>query len=188
MAVSAVEDVSRLMRSFRQGDQQAARELVDLLYPELRRIAAGQMRRERAGHTWQPTVLVNELYLELIKIRALKPGQDETSEKEAFLKLAAYLMKRLLIHHSRPLYRRVEKVPFDGFAETGRGGGEELAEIEAALSRLAAVNPRLRAVVELKVFEGLTGEEIAQRLNCGPATVARDWNFARHWLQEELQP
>lgn len=182
------EDVSRLMRSFRQGDQQAAKKLVDLLYPELRRIAIGQMRRERADHTWQPTVLVNELYLELIKIRALKPGQDEAGEKEAFLKLAAHLMKRLLIHHARPLYRRVERVPLDSTAESGKEGGPELAEIDAALTRLAAVNPRLRTVVELKVFEGLTGEEIAQRLGCGPATVVRDWNFARHWLQEELQP
>jgi RNA polymerase sigma factor (TIGR02999 family) len=188
MAGTAAADVSRLMRSFRQGDQQAANQLVDLLYPELRRIAAGQMRRERADHTWQPTALVNELYLELTKIRALRTGQDEPGEKEAFLRLAAYLMKRLLIHHARPLYRRVEKAPVEGIPEAGRGGGEELAEIEAALSRLAAVNPRLRTVVELKVFEGLTGEEIAQRLGCGPATVARDWNFARHWLQEELQP
>ncbi len=188
MVRSAAEDVGRLMRSFRQGDQQAAKQLVDLLYPELRRIAAGQMRLERADHTWQPTVLVNELYLELIKIRALKPGEDEAGEREAFLRLAAHLMKRLLIHHSRPRYRRVEKVPLDGIAETKRGGGEELAQIEAALSRLAALNPRLRTVVELKVFEGLTGEEIAQRLGCGPATVARDWNFARHWLQKELQP
>jgi RNA polymerase sigma factor (TIGR02999 family) len=188
MAGSVAEDVSRLMRSFRQGDQQAAKQLVDLLYPELRRIAVGQMRRERTDHTWQPTVLVNELYLELIKIRVLKPGQDETGEREAFLRLAAYLMKRLLIHHSRPLYRRVEKVPLEGIAEAKGGGGEELAEIEAALSRLAAVNPRLRTVVELKVFEGLTGEEIAQRLGCGPATVPRDWNFARHWLQKEIQP
>jgi RNA polymerase sigma factor (TIGR02999 family) len=132
-------------------------------------------------------VLVNELYLELIKIKALKPGQDEAGEKEDFLRLAAHLMKRLLIHHSRPLYRRIERVPFDSTAEFCKEGGQELAEIEAALSRLAAVNPRLRTVVEMKVFEGLTGEEIAQRLGCGPATVARDWNFAKHWLQEELQ-
>jgi RNA polymerase sigma factor (TIGR02999 family) len=186
MAGLAAEDVSRLMRSFRQGDQQAAKQLVDLLYPELRRIAAGQMRRERADHTWQPTVLVNELYLELIKIKALRPRQEESGEKEAFLKLAAHLMKRLLIHHSRPLYRQVEKVPLASSAESPGGGAGELAEIDTALSRLAAVNPRLRQIVELKVFEGLTGDEIAQRLGCGPATVARDWNFARHWLQDEL--
>ncbi|MCL4853182.1 MAG: sigma-70 family RNA polymerase sigma factor [Bryobacteraceae bacterium] len=182
------QDVSQLMRSFRQGDQQAAKLLVDLLYPELRRIAARQMRRERADHTWQPTVLVNELYLELIRIRALKPEQSAVGEKEAFLRLAAHLMKRLLIHHSRPLYRRIEKVPLTSTVDSGREGTEELMEIDTALSRLEAVSPRLRTVVELKVFEGLTGVEIAQRLGCGPATVARDWNFARHWLQEELQP
>jgi RNA polymerase sigma factor (TIGR02999 family) len=182
-------NVNQLMGAFREGNQQAAKQLVGMLYPDLRRIAVWQMRRERAGHSWQATELINELYLELIKIKALRPGQSDGGEKGAFLSLAAHLMKRLLIRHARPLYRRAEKVPLDGHAEPAptRGNATELAEVDAALSRLAAVNPRLRTVVELKVFEGLTGEEIAQRLGCGPATVARDWNFARHWLQEELR-
>jgi RNA polymerase sigma factor (TIGR02999 family) len=182
------EDVARLMKAFREGDPQAPKDLVNLLYPELRRLAASHMRREGAGHSWQPTALVNEFYLELIKIKALRPGEDPAEEKQAFLRLAAHMMKRLLIHHSRPLYRRVEKVALDENAETPVSGDEELLEIDAALGRLEALNPRLRAVVELKVFEGLTAEEIAERLGCGPATVARDWSFARKWLQEELRP
>ena len=182
------DDVARLMKSFRGGDSQAAKDLVNLLYPDLRRLAASQMRREDAAHSWQPSALVNEFYLELIKIKALKPGPDAAEEKQAFLRLAAHLMKRLLIHHSRPLHCRIEKVPLDEEAESRMSGEEELLQIDTALHRLESVNPRLRAVVELRVFEGLTGEEIAERLGCGPATVARDWSFARRWLQEELRP
>lgn len=182
------DDIARLMMLFRSGDTSAARELVDLLYPELRRMAASQMRRESAGHTWQPSALVNEFYLELIKIKALKPGESAAEEKQAFLRLAAHMMKRLLIHHSRPLYRRVDKVGLEEIPELSERGDEELAEINTALLRLEALNPRLRAVVEMKVFEGLTGDEIAERLGCGPATVARDWSFARKWLQEEMKP
>jgi RNA polymerase sigma factor (TIGR02999 family) len=182
------EDVGRLMKSFRAGDRQAAKDLVNLLYPELRRLAGAQMCRERTPHSWQPTALVNEFYLELIKIKTLKPGEDPAEEKQAFLRLAAHLMKRLLIHHSRPLYKRVEKVVFDEEAEISVNGDEDLVEIDAALNRLGSLNPRLRAVVELRVFEGMTGEQIAERLGCGPATVARDWSFARRWLKEELRP
>lgn len=176
------------MKSFRAGDRLAAKELVDLLYPELRRLAAAQMRRERTPHSWQPTALVNEFYLELVKIKSLKPGEDPAEEKQAFLRLAAHLMKRLLIHHSRPLYKRVEKVALEEETVLSVNGDEELVEIDATLNRLESLNPRLRAVVELRVFEGLTGEQIAERLGCGPATVARDWSFARRWLQEELRP
>jgi RNA polymerase sigma factor (TIGR02999 family) len=187
-AASIADDIAKLMTAFRAGDSQAARELVDLLYPELRRMAASQMRREPAGHSWQPTALVNEFYLELIKIRALQPGDSAGEEKQAFLRLAAHVMKRLLIHHSRPLYRRVGKVALEEIPDLAGRGDQELTEITTALGRLETIHPRLRAVVELKVFEGLTGEEIAQRLGCGPATVARDWSFARKWLQEEMQP
>jgi RNA polymerase sigma factor (TIGR02999 family) len=191
-----VEDVVRLMRSFRSGNLEAANDLVNLLYPDLRRLAASHMRDERAGHTWQPTALVNEFYLQLIKIKALEPRENAAEEKQAFLRLAAHMMKRLLIHHSRPLYRRLEKVSLTEEPESPRresmsgpnSGDDELLQIDTALRRLENVNPRLRAVVELRVFSGLTGEEIAEKLGCGPATVARDWNFARRWLQKELRP
>src|SRR5258708_40117622 len=104
------ETVAGLMARFRHGDHAAAGQLVDLFYPELRRIAAARMRTERSDHTWQPTVLVNELYLELVKIKALRESDSGAeSERSAFLRLAAFLMKRLLIHHSRPLSRRAQK-------------------------------------------------------------------------------
>ena|SRR5581483_772632 len=186
---SSPETVAHLMADFRRGDASAAGKLVDVFYPELRRIAGERMGRERPGHSWQPTVLVNELYLRLIKIRALRSADGETEqEHQAFLRLAAHIMKRLLIEHARPLYKRSEKTVISDLPDTSSSGMETLAEIEAALRELNAINPDVRAVVELRVFEGLTGEEIARRLGCGTATVTRHWNFARHWLAREFGP
>jgi RNA polymerase sigma factor (TIGR02999 family) len=183
------ELVGELMAAFRRGDKRAAARLVEILYPELKRLAAARMRSERADHTWQPTVLVNELYMELIKVKALGPAEGEGGkEQAAFLGLASYMMRRLLIQHSRPLARRVQKIELN---ESGidaiESSGEELREIENLLDKLAEIDPRLREVVEMKVFEGRTGDEIAQRLGCTRRSVVRYWNFASQWLREELQ-
>jgi RNA polymerase sigma factor (TIGR02999 family) len=173
------------MASFRNGDHEAAGRLVELFYPELRRIAAARMRRERSDHTLQPTAVVHQLYLELVKIKALRPASsDGADEKAAFLGLAAFLMKRLLIHHARPLSRRAEKAEVTDLPGPHSSTEHSLLEIDDVLNRLAAINPALRRVVELRVFEGLTREEIAREMGCGTATVARHWSFARNWLEE----
>jgi RNA polymerase sigma factor (TIGR02999 family) len=180
------DSVARLMARFRNGDHEAAGRLVELFYPELRRIAAARMRAERPDHTLQPTAVVHQLYLELVKIKALRPaGSDGSPDEEAaFLGLAAYLMKQLLIHHARPLAKRVAKTEVPEMPGPQSTAEYSLIEIDDALNRLAAINPALRRVVELRVFEGLTREEIAQKMGCGTATVARHWNFARNWLAE----
>jgi RNA polymerase sigma factor (TIGR02999 family) len=179
------DTVARLMASFRNGNHSAASQLVEAFYPELRRIAAARMRGERRDHTLQPTALVHQLYLELVKIKALRSTSlDGEDDKKAFLGLAAYLMKRLLIHHARPLSRRVEKTALPDFPTPDSGTEQALIEIDDTLNRLAGINPALRQVVELRVFEGLTREEIAQQMGCGTATVARHWTFARNWLED----
>jgi RNA polymerase sigma factor (TIGR02999 family) len=181
------ETVTRLMGSFRRGDHEAAGKLVELFYPELRRIAAARMRAERPDHTLQPTAVVHQLYLELVKVKALRPASSGgADEKAAFLGLAAYLMKQLLIHHARPLSKRAEKAELPDLAGPNPSAQYSLLEIDDILNRLAAINPALRQVVELRVFEGLTREEIAGKMGCGTATVARHWNFARTWLEEAL--
>lgn len=181
------ELISSLMQGLRQGDQQAAGKLVEIFYPELRRIAAVRMKSESENHTWRPTVLVNELYLELIKIKALrKTGPATDADKQEFLALSAFLMKRLLIHHSRRLSRKTVYETMPELACPQSSGTQALIEVEDALNRLGAIEPKLRSVVEMRVFEGLTGEEIAARLGCGTATVARNWSFARRWLEEEF--
>jgi RNA polymerase sigma factor (TIGR02999 family) len=179
------DSVARLMASFRKGDHEAAGRLVELFYPELRRIAAARMRAERVNHTLQPTAVVHQLYLELVKVKALRPassgGEDD---KAAFLGLAGYLMKQLLIHHARPLSRRAEKTELPDLPGPHAAQEQSLVEIDEILNRLTAINPALRRVVELRVFEGLTREEIAREMGCGTATVARHWSFARNWLEE----
>jgi RNA polymerase sigma factor (TIGR02999 family) len=173
------------MADFRNGDKAAANQLVELLYPELRKLAAAKMKGERQDHTWQPTLLVNELYLTLIKIKALGgPGSEQ--EKEAFLGFAGYVMKRLLIEHARPLYRHTEKIEFREAPNLVSPDTESLHQVEEALSRLGAIDPKFRTVVEMRVFEGLTGDEIARQLGCSPRTVASYWTFAKHWLAKEL--
>src|SRR5712692_3104309 len=128
-ALPAADTVAQLMADFRQGNQAAANELVELFYPELRRLAAAKMKGERTEHTWQPTALVNELYLELVKIKALKAGElGSEDERAAFLRLAAHMMKRLLIHHARPLYRRVEKVELREAPDLAAPGAQSLQE------------------------------------------------------------
>ena len=155
---------------------------MERFYPELKRLAAGKLHGERQEHSWQPTLLVNELYLELIKIKALPPrDRDRDDEKAAFFALAGQIMKRLLIHHSRPMSSKARKIPlWEGVSVEGESS---IAEVEDLLARLAAIKPAIRSVVEMKVFEGLTAEEIAPRLGCSVVTVHRYWQFARRWLQ-----
>ncbi|HEY2016657.1 MAG TPA: ECF-type sigma factor [Bryobacteraceae bacterium] len=176
------------MSDFRRGDREAANRLVELFYPELRKLAAAKMRGERSEHTWQPTLLVNELYLALVKIKALSGGRDMKGEEEkaAFLGLAGHVMKRLLIEHARPLYRRAEKIEFREAADLVPPGVESLHFVEEVLLRLAAIDPKFRTVIEMRVFEGLTVDEIAHQLGCSPRTIASYWTFAKRWLEKEL--
>ncbi len=189
---SDAEDISpRVVRdwmeSFRQGDLQATSQLVEYFYPELRRMARQQMRHERPDHTLQATALVNELYLQLIRVRNLPPpGNDDDSERRLFLGLAGFLMKRLLIHHARPLRLQFEKREFTEELASATPGEADLLEVEQLLRQLGELDPVLLDVVQLRVFEGLSREQIAERLNTSVRTVARHWEFARRWLSEAM--
>jgi RNA polymerase sigma factor (TIGR02999 family) len=174
------------MAAFRKGDRDAGAALADLFYPELRRLAATRMKGERSVHTWQPTALVHELYLELVKVKAFgTAGGNADEERAAFLKLAGHIMKRMLVHHARPLYRGAQHIVAEERLLPAVAGDQALQDVEDALSRLEKIDPRLRAVVEMKVFEGMTTEEAARALGCSVGTISGCWNWARSWLREE---
>ena len=181
---SGPDSIAKLMADFRAGDSRAAATLIELLYPELKLMAVKQMRREWKENSWQPTLLVNELYLEIVKIKALPPADGEANSKAAFLGLAGHMMKRLLIHHARPLASKVQKEPL---SENLRFDADTaFLDVEDVLRRLADVKPEMRRVVEMKVFQGLTASEIAERMGCATVSVNRYWQFARRWLCNEL--
>jgi RNA polymerase sigma factor (TIGR02999 family) len=177
------------MARFRSGDRAAADQLFLLLYPELRRLAAVKMNAEGSQHSWQPSLLVNELYLQLVKVKSLPaPAAGNRSEREHFLQFAAHVMRHLLIDHSRLLSRRVTKIDIAQFeVAEEEGGSATLQEVDDLLEKLAVIHPRLRSIVEMKVFEGLPVDEIANRLEIAPRTVARNWAFSKQWLREKLQ-
>jgi DNA-directed RNA polymerase specialized sigma24 family protein len=138
------------------------------------------MQREHSPHTWQPTVLVNELYLELVKIKALSTAGEGRSDREAFLAIAAHIMKRMLIHHARPLYRHTQTVdPSDEL---------DLNTSKLSYSACRTLIPSSVPIVEMRVFEGFSIAEIASEPNCAPRTVDRRWSFARKWLEHQLAP
>jgi RNA polymerase sigma-70 factor (ECF subfamily) len=183
------DTLGALLDDFQIGRKDAVDALFTALYPELRRMAALYMRREGKTHSWQPTLLVNELYLELIKNKALDQGYDD-SRRAAFFGLAGFLMKRLLILHSRPLRNQVQTVEVTAIELTLQSPvtPDSLLAVETLLDRLSAIDARIRSVVELRVFEGKTHEEIAAELGCSVRTVGGCWSFARRWLEQELGP
>ena len=182
--------VSSLIGKLGSGDRDAAARVIQALYPELKRMAAARMRRERTDHTWQATALVNELYVELVKSDQLRvTSTDGRSEKAAFFGLASHIMSRLLVRHARRLYRRVVKISVDRCGDSlvaEQAGAESVQTVAQILSNLEALNPRLRTIVELRVFEGLSGDEIATRVGCSRRTVMRDWNFAKELIASQL--
>ena len=180
--------MTRLLARWSRGEQDALDALLPLVYGELRRIAARQLRGERQEHTLTPTALVHELYLRLV---------DQTraswQNRVQFLAVAGQLMRRILVDHART--RRASKrggsatfVPLEEGADRTRPAGVvEVLAIDSALTRLAAIDADQARLVELRFFAGLTGEEIALLLGRSERTIKREWRLARAWLYRELR-
>lgn len=178
--------VTQLLRAWNGGDEAARDRLVPLVYGQLHRLARAQLRRERSGHTLQPTALVHEAYLRLKDHRALQ-WQSRTH----FFAIAATTMRRILVSHARK--RRAAKRGDGGTAITlceehaaAEARSVDLLALDAALTALEKIDPRQCRVVELRYFAGLTIEETAEALGISPATVKLDWSLARAWLFRQM--
>jgi RNA polymerase sigma factor (TIGR02999 family) len=160
--------------------------LFPLLYAELRRLARRYLGHERPGHTLQATALVHEVYLRLV------PQADATWEDRGkFVGIAATVMRRILVEHARSRRRLkrggdAERLPLDHDVAAVDADAERWEDLDRALDRLAALDPRQARVVELRYFGGMTVDEAARVLGVSEKTVKRDWSIARAWLRREL--
>lgn len=175
------------LRRARAGDAAALEEVLPVVYAELRRIAGRQMAGERPDHTLQPTALVHEACVRLLESPAL-----EVNDRAHFLAIAARVMRRLLINHAeaRNAEKRRGNAPHVTLSAAMDVASDEPAvdvvALDAALTRLAALDPRAAEIVEMRFFGGMTIEEVAAATGISTATVKRDWATARAWLRREL--
>lgn len=186
MAHEAEGDVTLLLQRCGAGDRAALDALVVVLHRELRRLAASYLRRERAGHSLQPTALVNEAYLRLVD-----QGRVTWQNRSHFFGVAAQVMRRLLVDHAR---RRLSakrgaagvRVPLADYDAAQVQRPASLVALDDALRDLERLDPRQAKAVELRYFAGLSIEEVACVLGVAPVTVKRDWATARAWLHRQL--
>lgn len=183
-------EVTELLRLVELGAPDARQRLFDLLYSDLRRLAAHRMRRERNTHTLTATALVHEAYLRLAGAE-----MAGCQNRGHFLALASQAMRRILVDHARS--RLASKrggqqgisIPADSIPAPGSlGHEEELVALDEAMTALHAMCPRKCRVVELRFFAGLTEEQAAETLGVSRRTVNRDWEFARAWLLAHMRP
>ena len=180
-------EVTGLLLAWNGGDRGAVERLMPLVYAELREIAERQFRRERRGHTLQPTAVVHEAYFRLV---------DQTrvtwKNRSHFLAIASQAMRRILIDHARGRDAekrggRVERVALDLEIASPEPGAEvDILALDQALERLKELDRAQAQIVELRFFGGLTIEETAEVMEVSPSSIKRDFRSARTWLYREL--
>jgi RNA polymerase sigma factor (TIGR02999 family) len=179
-------DITGLLQAWRGGDIDARDRLVTVVYRELRRRAGAHLRRERLGHTLQPTALVHEVFLLLVK-------QDRTAwqNRAQFFGIASQMMRRLLVdraraHNMTKRSGRWARVTLDDEIAQGQATEVDVLDLDRAMSELTTFDPRKSQVAELRFFGGLSLEETGQVLGISVATVEREWQAARAWLYARL--
>jgi len=180
-------EVTELLAKWSGGDKQVLDRLLPLVYAELHRMAAVYLRRERVDHTLQPTALINEAYLRLVGSSNVTWGN-----RAHFFGIAARVMRRILVDHARQHQADkrgadFQKVPIDAANEpSSKPEDVDLVALDAALSRLAELDPEQCKLVELRYFAGLTIEEAAEAMSLSVATARRRWTSAKAWLRREI--
>jgi RNA polymerase sigma factor (TIGR02999 family) len=182
-----MSEVLRILGAIEQGDPHAAGQLLPLVYDELRKLAAQKLAQEQPGQTLQPTALVHEAYLRLV-------GTDKRRHWDSrghFFAAAAEAMQRILVDAARrkgSLRRGGARQRLELMADDlpAAPAGVAVLDLDEALGKLAAIDAQAAEVVKLRVFAGMTVEEVAGFLGVSPRTVKRTWAYARAWLGREL--
>ncbi|MEM7583358.1 MAG: sigma-70 family RNA polymerase sigma factor [Acidobacteriota bacterium] len=183
-----MSDVTQLLIDWNRGDREALDLLMPLVYDELHRLAERYMRRERAGHTLQPTALVNEAYLQLVDQTRVK-----WQNRAHFFGVAAQMMRRITMLHVRKLRAakrgggNTPRITFDEELLLPIQRADDLIALDDALDDLAAFDPRMSRIVELRFFGGMKIEETAEALGVSTATVKREWRAAKAWLANDMR-
>ena len=186
MTAQLPQEVTQRLIDWNNGDEQALTDLMFLIYQDLRQVAFYHLGRERAEHTLQPTALVHEVYLRLIRQKGVR-----WQNRAHFLATASQIMRRILVDYARArgFAKRgggAQRLPLDNATDIPHERAAELIALDDALNALAKLNERESKVVELRFFGGLSIEETAEALGVSPGTVMRDWTFAKAWLKREL--
>ena len=179
-------DITRMLAAWSGGDNDARDRLIELVYPELRRIARQHLERRRADDSLDSAALANEAYLKLVRA-----GGIRCENRVHFLALCSQIMRRILVDHAR---RRgfakrgghVLRVPLDEVLLAAQARGIEVLALDEALDALARMDARKSRVVELRYFGGYGDKELVEVLGVSQATVRRDWEFARSWLFDRM--
>jgi RNA polymerase sigma-70 factor, ECF subfamily len=179
-------EITRLLGAFRTGEPEAEARLMSLTYRELRKIAAGHLRRERSGRSLQTTDLVHEAYLKLAG-QAATPWRDRAH----FFQVAAHLMRQILVDRARKRNAGkrgggVPEISLDRALDIAEARSMDLLALEEALARLQKVDGRQCQVVEMRFFAGMAEDEIAEVLGVSARTINREWRMARAWLYKEV--
>jgi RNA polymerase sigma-70 factor, ECF subfamily len=178
--------ITGLLHRWRLGDEEAASQLIEVVYGELHRIAAREMRREHGEHTLQATAIVHEAYLRICRSEPIS-----WADREHFFAVAAQQLRRVLVDQAR---RRqsgkrgggVVKLSLWDADAPGIGPDVRILAVNEALTKLESLDPRAAKVVELRFFGGLNEAEAAKALQVSVATLKRDWEFAKTWLTRQL--
>lgn len=186
MATGSPQGITQLLERWSLGDEEALDQLMPLVYDELHRLAGAYLRRERREHTLQPTALVNEAYLKLVRQRSIR-----WQNRAQFFGVAAQLMRRILVDHARAndaAKRGGDRVNVS-LKNIGASGQQPEADVLALhdlLNRLTEIDPDQSRIVEMRFFGGLTIAETAEVMQVSHSTVEREWKIAKAWLKREL--
>ena len=187
MTIASQQEVTRLLVRLTDGDRGVLDDLLPVVYGELRRLAASYLRKERVGHTLQPTALVHEAYMRLVD-----QTQVQWQNRAHFFGVAAQMMRRILVDHARGRQAEkrggeYQKLSLDENIDVSGDRSAELVALDEALDRLAQLDPQKSRIVELRFFGGLSVEETAEVIGVSAPTVKRQWRMAKAWLYGQVQ-